>query len=48
MSFAKRELCAVCGALIHQDKAIKVKLKKKAAVVCSDSCKDKWEEIWKK
>ena len=48
MSFDKKVLCAVCGTLVDQDKAIKVKLRKKEGFVCSESCRSQWEKIWKK
>ena len=48
MSFAKKELCAICGALIPAGQGIEIKLKKQKVVVCSEECKEKWEMIWKK
>ncbi len=48
MSFAKKELCAICGALIPAGQGIEIKFKKQSIVVCSEECKEKWEMIWKK
>ena len=48
MSFGKKELCAICGSLIHSDKGIRIKIKGKEIFICSEECKDKWEKIWKK
>ena len=48
MSFQKKQLCAVCGALIPESSGIKIGFKKQSIIVCSEECKKKWEMIWKK
>ncbi|GAG23150.1 unnamed protein product [marine sediment metagenome] len=48
MSFAKKELCAICGALIPEGQGIKINFKKQGIIVCSEACKEKWEMIWKR
>lgn len=45
MSFAKKQLCAICGAMIS--KGIEIKVKSQKIIVCSEACKEKWEMIWK-